>query len=608
MLSQLRKHSKSALTYVIFGIIIVVFVFTFNYASPEGGCGSGGAANQIVYAKVEKAEITKSDLLMGLALTLDPPPLIKKDIKDFQYEMYYKMVRFARLKGNDKLSRFIPDERDISLLKTSRTMDDLIETFLISEEAKKAGLSATTQEVQDRILLNFGGTDGFNKDNYYNYVLYSLKTTLTAFEDFLRREILREKMINLIASNVFVSDQEVKYTFEQLNTKANLEYIEINPSAFESVIAPSAEELKKTIEGKAKEIEEYYSSHRGEFEIEPQVRFSGIFLKAPAVEQAAQETDEAKKQELAKARKDAEDRIAAIRSGLSKLSADALAVAFRQEAEKFSEHEDSKKTGGEFSGFKKRADLMQPSLGREVAEALFMLKPGEMSGVVSVSGGFWLLLLHESTPAEILPLEKAVEKIANKFTAEESAKEKASSFAEKARESLKNSPDKGVKDVAGELNKEFNPNEPYKTGESGEFSMMSGSFVELAAAEFDNIPGIGKIEGLAKELRSAARSGFFFDKLFVPEDSRNIYVIRIKEFKPAPQPSTEELALLKHEMLEAKKILAYRAWFKSLKNRALQSGELAIGGAFMQAVAEEAKQREEALKKSQEGFPLIPSP
>ena len=33
MLAELRKHSKSVIIYVLFGIIIVVFVFTFNMSS-----------------------------------------------------------------------------------------------------------------------------------------------------------------------------------------------------------------------------------------------------------------------------------------------------------------------------------------------------------------------------------------------------------------------------------------------------------------------------------------------------------------------------------------------------------------------------------------------
>jgi hypothetical protein len=283
MLGTLRKHSRSVIIYVLFGVIIIVFVFTFNVASPDAGCGGNGGARAGVLATVAGEKVDGSALAMGLALSADPVPAgALNDPKAFQAEMVYRSTRFARMRGDGRYASFVPDPRTVSGLKVRKVMDDLEETFLVSEEAKRMGLEASPEEIRERIVKEFSGSGGeFKRRSYEDWVRYGLRTSITRFEDFVRREILREKAIGLLSAGVTIPDREARAVASLRKSKRTYEYVEANPTAvaegFSAVpaaaalyvpgAAPTAEEIAAYLKDSDADARKYYEDHKADLAV-----------------------------------------------------------------------------------------------------------------------------------------------------------------------------------------------------------------------------------------------------------------------------------------------------------------------------------------------------
>lgn len=121
------------------------------------------------------------------------------------------------------------------------------------------------------------------------------------------------------------------------------------------------------------ELQKYYQDHRDEFQKARKVRLAAIVFNAPAGS-----PDRAKK--VAAARK----ALAQVK-GAEKTNTLAFAAAVTQ----FSEDAASKAASGDLN-FKTREEL-EKGYGKELAEAAFALKPGELSGVLETAQGVYLL-------------------------------------------------------------------------------------------------------------------------------------------------------------------------------------------------------------------------
>ena len=78
MLDLMRKNTGSLITYLLFAIIIVVFVFTFGAISPDQACGGAGQGVPVVeLADVDTVLLQGRDELLlhlgGRGLAGRPP-------------------------------------------------------------------------------------------------------------------------------------------------------------------------------------------------------------------------------------------------------------------------------------------------------------------------------------------------------------------------------------------------------------------------------------------------------------------------------------------------------------------------------------------------------
>jgi peptidyl-prolyl cis-trans isomerase C len=121
------------------------------------------------------------------------------------------------------------------------------------------------------------------------------------------------------------------------------------------------------------ELQKYYDEHKDEFNRPRKARVAAIIFNAPAGSPARAA------------------KVAAAKKALAKVKAEEKKnpMAFQQAVAAFSEDAASKGVAGDL-GFKS-ADELEKSFGKEVAQAAFALKPGEVSGVIEGAQGVYLV-------------------------------------------------------------------------------------------------------------------------------------------------------------------------------------------------------------------------
>ncbi len=599
MLGTLRKQSRSVIVYVLFGIIIVVFVFTFNVASPDAGCAGGGSQSRATtLATVGDVQMDLSDLTMGMALSADPPPVgAAADPRAFQMEWLYRTTRFARLRGEDtRYLRYGPDPSRVSPIKARKVADDLIETYLVSEEARRLGLRVADHEVRDRLLSEFTDSDGqFRKGQYENWVRYGLKTSLARFEDFVRREVLRERMIDLLTAQVAVPEREARLVARLRAAKREYEYLEVNPDLLARALPVPAEEVAAFLAGREAEARTFYEEHKSEFRVEPRYDFHLAKFSAASRKRMGLVTDEEQRKGLEASWTDAKARVERAAARLKGKSGDELVTAFEAMAREMSDHSATKEAGG-------RVESPWPESGLSlldgaVASALASLEPGAASDPVAGDDGYYLLLMRERLPGRERPFEEVREEVARRILQGEKAAVTLDTVVAAVLAAARRDPTRSLREVAEEVNAPYAPQSPVRYGETGGVAAMPGSLAGLAEWNADAVPGIGESKELAQALRGLTPERPLADGTFLVAGSR--YVVRLKGETAAPaDPDPKDVETAREEMLTLKRLAWYREWYDELRRRAAAQGRLVEHDGLTRLIQEEVRSLEEAHKQA----------
>lgn len=600
MLGALRKYSQSVIIYVLFGIIIVVFVFTFNMGSQDVGCaGKSSASSETVLAKVGDVEVDPSMLHMGLALSVDPPgPGSEMDPKAFQAELAYRTTRFARFRGDPKFQMYYP--APVSTLKARKVMDDLEETLLVSEEAMKNGLRVAPEEVRDRIVADFtDGTSGqFRKKAYEDYVRYGLRTSLARFEDFVRREILREKMIGLVTANVDVSDRELRYTATSRKAQRTYEYLEVNPTALAEALKPTPEQVAAFLKDKEADARKSFDEHKAEWQIEPGFDFRVAKFQGASRRILALVQDAEQRKGLEQSRNEAKKRAEEAAKSLQGKSGADLVAAFETVVKASDDAEELKAVGGKVQKPLPPKDIESQFDGALVG-ALAKMKAGEASGVLEADDGFYVVLSEGQTPGQERTFDQVKDLVAAKLVAQQLSAAEAARVAADAQARVAANPGKALADIAAEVNAAFAPGAPVKTGETGPVGGLPQNLMGLRDWNANAVPGIGESPELATALRALTPEKPAAAQPFAVGGSQ--YVVRLKAGAAATEVTDADLATVREELLPLKRQAFWREWYASLKARYVGKEQLVERQGFQAMVQEEARARDEAMQQRLKG-------
>ena len=514
MLGIMRKYKESIVIKIVFIVIVLSFIGTIFLV---WGRGSDGAKGSTGYAaKVDSTKIS---------------------IEEYQKSYY-------RLRGiyEQIYQKSIPAEVEKQLGIKKMALDNLVESVLISNAAKKMGISVSKEEISAAIAA----VPAFQKNGAFDFQQYQQalkgnRMTAADFEESQKSDLLIKKARKSVQDKATVSDADAENYFHKKNDKIELQYAIITPEAVISEVKLSDQDLTA-----------YLQSHQEQFKTPEQISIQYILIDPTALAANVSVSEE----EINTYYQKNIDRYQG-KGGilpLSEVKDRAKADAIRQKAGK--------------EAYEKAADIINKNiasanlqgaasaLGAKIIETplftakappanlatetaltnkAFMLKKDEMAGPIETAKGIYAVKLKERKPAEVPPLAQirnAVEAVAKQ--------DKARELAAKRAEELLASLSKG--------------NSTVKMQETGSFVYN----------DQNSIPGIG----VSKELMDAA----FALTIAAPTPKaatkidQKWVVIRLKIRVAAKtedfQKTKEEL---KKQILPQKQQEALDAWLKELK-------------------------------------------
>lgn len=382
MLKAMRKNLKS-LAPTLWFVIIAFIISIFAVWGGAGRLGEGQRANTL--ATVGKAKISGDIYFQSLRQRLET---MKRE--------------FADLDSNFIQQLNIPQQ----------VLEQIIQQTILLQLANDMGIRASDEELREKIksypvFQQDGKFIGFGE---YKKILEWNRLSISDFEQNLKKEIMLEKVIQVITSGISVAPEELWENYKKNNETAKLEYVilETDKVEFNEELQPSelmemyeknkdkyniqekreadytfflTDDLKIEIELSEQEIENYYQDNQSQFQEPEKIRVSRLYLPL-----------ESKEKELV---------LTEIKDILDRIN---KGEDFSELAKKLSKDEKAEE-GGDWGIFDWRR-LSSPEQNE-----IENLSLSEISDPVEIEDGVSLLKITEKEPAVQKPIEEVREQI-----------------------------------------------------------------------------------------------------------------------------------------------------------------------------------------------------
>lgn len=368
MLSFMRKHAKSWLIKIALSAIVIVFMFW--------GIQS--------YREEELATVAYVD---GKPIT----------IQEYR-EAYRNLVQIYR----DQLKENFSEDLVRALNLEQRALNSLIHERLMLWEAKRIGMKVGEDELRARIASYPAfQREGKFDEGLYLRVLEANHMTPGNFEEAQRRSILLSKIANFISGFAKVSDEEAFAAYRHQNQRVNLSFVVLGPSMYANEVQVSDEEVSV-----------YYSKYKEDYRIPLQVKVGYIGLQ---FEDFENQVDLAEEEKGSYAKELAFQRIRGIYEDLImtqdlKKAAETFDLSF-QETDFFKQNEPPK------------------PFDRKFANTAFSLKKGEISHILELPHGYFVIQVLDKKESYIPDVETVYRKVKEDLIHEKS-EEKALEHAQ----------------------------------------------------------------------------------------------------------------------------------------------------------------------------------
>ncbi|PFG45926.1 peptidyl-prolyl cis-trans isomerase D [Vibrio sp. ES.051] len=361
MMDRLREGVNSIAVKIILGLIILSFVFA--------GVGSyivGGNNNSA--AKVGNTEIPRGE-----------------------FEMAYQNERNRmQTQLGDYFSQMLADPAYVESFRKS-VLDRMINDVLLDQQAEALGLRISDTQVRSMILEmpQFQSNGQFDQD-IYQASLRRAGFSPDTFAEYMRRELVREQLLNALQTSEFTLPGEVQAEGKLFTQTRDIRTVTIDLAEF-----------AKNIELTEEEIQEYYQTNPDNFTRPEQVKVAYIELSAEALKKQVTVSDEDVRkyydENLDKYSSEEQRRVAHILvEGDDEAKAQAVLDAlnaganFATLAQEKSDDFGSAENGGDLGWIER--DVMDPSF----EDAAFALKnPGDISGLVKSDFGYHIIKLED---------------------------------------------------------------------------------------------------------------------------------------------------------------------------------------------------------------------
>ena len=394
MLDPMRKYAQSWGIKIVFGIIILVFVFW--------GVGSFQGDKATVLA------------------TIDGQPVL---IKDYE-KAYQENLRLVKNKNPNVTDKDLQDGGFCW-----QVFSNMVTTRLLEGQAAKLGIAVSPEELRAEIakIPAFQNESKQFDAKRYENLLKANDVTPGEFEADFRQNLLLEKLAAYVSLPASVTDVEARSIFDFMREQATIHYIPFKTEDFTKGVTPTPDQIKA-----------YYEARKDQFATPAQIKIDYVEFTPKALAKPNEVSDaDVEAYYKANEKKYARPEQVKVRHFLIMLPADAPKQAVDAAEAKLKDIAAKLKAGAEFTSLLPKnpnnadgligedwAWLPKGSLPKEFApfeEKAFSLKNGEISEPVRTALGLHLIQAGEHQAAGERPLSEVKDDIR-----EELAERKAS--------------------------------------------------------------------------------------------------------------------------------------------------------------------------------------
>lgn len=391
MLKVLRENVKY-LSWILWVIIAIFIIFIFvDFGGGIGSGRSGGGEN--VAATVGQETISRLEFQRALANVQE------------NYRQTY----------GEKFTPEMEKQMHLPLMVLNRLVQDRI----LTDEARRLGLTVSDEEVRQRILSTFKDEQGrFVGEPIYNQYLQSQHTTADAFEREQRDELLRQKLVQVLRAGLYVSEQEVERTYRDQVEHAKIRYVQMSRGAGQPPAVSPAD------------VQAYYNAHKDEWKLPEQREVAYVLVENGKLQAQNKPSDQevrgyydAHQDEL---KQDEQAHVRQVLVAVNDQRNEAAAKARADEAKKrldggqdfgkvaaeLSDDASSKDRGGDMGFFGHNRNV------KEFEDAAFAAPLHKLVGPLRSPLGYHLFEVLEKKPGGVRPFAEVSQQLADQLAAE----------------------------------------------------------------------------------------------------------------------------------------------------------------------------------------------
>ncbi|MFH1077046.1 MAG: SurA N-terminal domain-containing protein [Pseudomonadota bacterium] len=516
MLHIMRKYAQSLFIKILFGAIVVVFLFW--------GVGTIGRQGGDKVASVEGDIITLEE--MGNA-----------------YQRLYESYRsIYGGQMNDQVLK--------SLGLKKQALENLINRRLLLLSADSLGLNVT----QDQLIKAIKDVQGFQKEGKFDQETYQqmlgyLHMTPAGFEEGVKKDMLITALQDIIMSSAKVSEAEALDIFKEENEQVDLQFVSF---ASESIKDPELAQDK---------VEAYFAEHKEQYMTGEKIKVRYISFLAERYEKEVKITDKEVEDYYELNKKDIEQANKEKQVPIEKTKED-IRNNLTREGEKLKAYEAASKAHEDCAAahalaeavgdvrytdfFSGNSQVSGIKPGDQVAfiKASFGLKEDEVAPLLELSDGYYILQVAERKPSEIPKIKDVEDRVRRDITAEEknkAAREAAEQFLAEAKK-------EGVKfdEAAKKHEKEIQNTGLFKRGQPA--------------------PKIGYAPAIAEAVFSLSQKKPVYES--VVESNGQFYVVRLTKKEPAKEDGFAAAKQdIEKKLLSQKRNIVFKQWLESLRGK-----------------------------------------
>jgi peptidyl-prolyl cis-trans isomerase D len=382
---DLFRSREKAVRYLLGAILTVVAVSMVTYLIPGFGSNSGLPTNPVL-AEIGSKQITVSDA-----------------------QAQFQQMTQGKLPP-ELMETYFP-----------QAMESIINRDAAVYAAESMGLTVSDAEIQDSLHEKFAQfyIDGTLQLDTFHNLLKAQGITEQSVLDGLRGQILLHKLEDALLEGVVVGPKEVEQAFSEKYERAKVQYIAFPPAKFRDQVKVGDDEVKR-----------YYDTHKAAYSEPEKFAFQVVVVDQAKVEASLVVSDDQlraaynssldnfRMPERAHARHimlKTEGKSDAEKKALKAKAEDLLkqiknGADFAELAKKNSD--DAAENGGDLGW------VVRKELTPEVDQAVFDLKPKELSGVVTSQVGYHIVQLLEKEPAHLKAFEEVKADLATEVKAQ----------------------------------------------------------------------------------------------------------------------------------------------------------------------------------------------